>query len=219
MLSTISGWCLCSGAGLIGCGPWSRTHIRPKGPAGLPEDLAALTVVLDRMAARDLERLSQAARAERVMVLGPMVERLVGQWLKELAGVDARGAAGAEQGVQFGATAGWLRAGLRMSRQAAATAVRTARALFRGPLPASGAALCAGELSVAHAEVLAAGTKDLADHVAADAEATLLEAARRLDLPGYARWSLTSSTRSTRTGLMPRPNGAMPAGGVGDSHL
>src|SRR5829696_7959321 len=159
MLSTISGWCLCSGAGLIGCGPWSRTHIRPKGPAGLPEDLAALTVVLDRMAARDLERLSQAARAERVMVLGPMVERLVGQWLKELAGV-------------------------RMSRQAAATAVRTARALFRGPLPASGAALCAGELSVAHAEVLAAGTKDLAGHVAADAEATLLEAARRLDPSG-----------------------------------
>ena len=106
-----------------------------------------------------------------------------------------------------------------MSRQAAATAVRTARALFRGPLPASGAALCAGELSVAHAEVLAAGTKDLAGHVAADAEATLLEAARRLDLPGCARWSLTSSTPSTRTGLMPRPNGAMPAGGVGDSHL
>jgi len=196
----------------------SNTH-STQGAAELPEDLAALTAVLDRMAARDLERLSQAARAERVMVLGPMVERLVGQWLKELAGVDARGAAGAEQGVQFGATAGWLRAGLRMSRQAAATAVRTARALFRGPLPASGAALCAGELSVAHAEVLAAGTKDLADHVAADAEATLLEAARRLDLPGCARWSLTSSTPSTRTGLMPRPNGAMPAGGVGDYHL
>ena len=83
----------------------SNTH-SAQGAAGLPEDLAALTVVLDRMAARDLERLSQAARAERVMVLGPMVERLVGQWLKELAGVDARGAAGAEQGVQFGATAG-----------------------------------------------------------------------------------------------------------------
>jgi len=40
------------------------------------------------------------------------------------------------------------------------------------------------ELSVAHAEVLAAGTKDLAGHVAADAEATLLEAARRLDPSG-----------------------------------
>jgi len=53
----------------------SNTH-SAQGAAGLPEDLAALTVVLDRMAARGLERLSQAARAERVMVLGPMVERL-----------------------------------------------------------------------------------------------------------------------------------------------
>jgi hypothetical protein len=164
----------------------SNTH-STQGAAEPPDDLAALTAVLDRMAARDLERLPEAARAERVMVLGPMVERLVGQWLKELAGVDARGAAGAEQGVQFGSTAGWLRGRLRMRRQAATTAVRTARALFRGPLPASGTALCAGEFSVAHAQVLAAGTKDLADHVAADAEATLLDAARRLDPTGLRR--------------------------------
>src|SRR5829696_2161460 len=161
----------------------SNTH-STQGAAELPEDLAELTAVLDRMVARDLERLPEAARAERVMVLGPMVERLVGQWLKELAGVDARGAAGAEQGVQFGSTAAWLRARLRMHRQAAATAVRTARVLFRGPLPASGAALCQGELSVDHAEVLAAGTKDLPDQVVQEAEATLLEAARRLDPTG-----------------------------------
>jgi hypothetical protein len=47
--------------------------------------------------------------------------------------VDARGAAGADQGVQAGSTAGWLRARLRMGAGAAASRVRTARALFRGP--------------------------------------------------------------------------------------
>jgi hypothetical protein len=78
----------------------------------------------------------------------------------------------ADQGVQVGSTAGWLRARPRMGRGPAATAVRTARALFRGPLPDTGQALCAGEISVAHADVLAAGTKDLPAHVILDAEPT-----------------------------------------------
>jgi hypothetical protein len=71
-----------------------------------------------------------------------------------------------------------------MAAGQATTAVRTARALFRGPLPASGAALCAGEISAAHAEVLAASTLHQADHVVAEAEPTLLDAARRLDPTG-----------------------------------
>ena len=53
-----------------------------------------------------------------------------------LAAVDARGAAGAEEGVQAGSTAGWLRARLRLGAGAATSLVRTARALFRGPLTA-----------------------------------------------------------------------------------
>src|SRR4029453_11790733 len=80
--------------------------------------------------------------------------------------------------------AGWLRARLRMASGAATTAVRTARALFRGPLPASGAALCAGGLSVPHAEVLPASTLHAPNHAIHDAEPTLLEAARRLDPSG-----------------------------------
>jgi Domain of unknown function (DUF222) len=44
-------------------------------------------------------------------------------------------------------------------------------------------ALADGELSPAHAQVLAAGTHDLPDHLAAEAEPVLLEAARRLDPP------------------------------------
>ena len=41
-------------------------------------------------------------------------------------------------------------------------AVRTARALFRGPLTQTAQALCDGELSPAHATVLAQGTHDAA---------------------------------------------------------
>jgi Domain of unknown function (DUF222) len=52
------------------------------------------------------------------------VDRLEGHWLKELAGVDARGAAGAEQGLQVGSTAAWLRNRLHLSDRAATSAVR-----------------------------------------------------------------------------------------------
>jgi hypothetical protein len=38
-----------------------------------------------------------------------LVDRLDGLWLKELAGVDGRGAAGAEADQQVGSTAAWLR--------------------------------------------------------------------------------------------------------------
>ena len=59
--------------------------------------------------------------------------------------------------------------------------MRTARALFRGPLRRTAQALCDGEVSVAHAQVLAHGTHDLPEQVAAEAEPVLLEAARHLD--------------------------------------
>jgi hypothetical protein len=70
-----------------------------------------------------------------VLVLRRLLDRLEGQWLSELAAVDAHGAAGADQGSPAPSTAGWLRARLRMGAGAAASAVRTARALFRGPSP------------------------------------------------------------------------------------
>src|SRR5688572_31026112 len=73
-----------------------------------------------------------------------------------------------------------------MSRGAASGFARTARALFRGPLPQTGQAVCAGELSPAHARVLAQGTRELPQQVTAAAEPTLLEAGRRLD-PGRLR--------------------------------
>src|SRR5215207_7714761 len=102
----------------------SNTHSTPppgRHPDGQPDDLAALR------AAEDLDGLSDAVRAQRVLVLRQLVDRLEGQWLKELATVDARGAAGAEAGQQIGSTAAWLRNRLRLGAGTASSAVRTAR--------------------------------------------------------------------------------------------
>jgi hypothetical protein len=143
----------------------SNTHSTSR-----PDQLAALAAAVDGLAAHDLDRLGDAALAERVMALRGLVDRLEGHWLGELAAVDARGAAGAEQGVQAGSTAAWLRNRLRMGPGTAAGWVRTARALFRGPLAGTAKALTNGELSAAHASVLAHGTHDLPDQVTAEAE-------------------------------------------------
>jgi Domain of unknown function (DUF222)/HNH endonuclease len=145
--------------------------------------LAALEADVDRLAAHDLDRLADAALIEGVGRLRRLADRVDGQWLAGLAAVDARGAAGAEEGVPAGSTASWLRRRLRLSAGAATSCVRTARALFGGPLTATAAALTEGEVSLAHAQVLAAGTHDLPDHVAAEAEPVLLDAARHLDPP------------------------------------
>jgi hypothetical protein len=156
----------------------SNTH-----SASPASGLKALVAELDGLAAQDPDRLAAGVRAERVLVLRELVDRLEGHWLSELAAVDAAGVAGAEQGEQAGSTAGWLRHRLRMGTGTASTAVRTARALFHDRLPATATALLEGALSPAHAAVLAHGTHDLADQVAAKAEPVLLEAARRLDPP------------------------------------
>jgi Domain of unknown function (DUF222) len=95
-------------------------------------------------------------------VLRRLRDRLDGHWFKELAGVDARGAAGAEDGVQMGSTAAWLRNRLHLGDGTARSAVRTARALFRGPLTGTARAVTEGAISVAHAQVVAQGHPDLA---------------------------------------------------------
>ena len=157
---------------------------RPAGsPGEQPDGLAALTAALDELDSQDLDSLPDAVRAGRVPALRRLADRLEGQWLRELAGVDAHGAAGADQDQPARSTASWLRNRLRMGAGTAHRAVRTARALFRGPLPQTAQALVKGELSVAHAKVMVDGTHHLPDHVTAEAEPVLLEAARRLDPP------------------------------------
>jgi hypothetical protein len=150
---------------------------------GRPEGLAALAATLQGLAAQDPTACSVEVRADRALTLRQLMDQLEGHWLAELADLDACGAAGAEQGVQTPSTASWLRQRLRMGAGAASNAVRTARALFRGPLTHTGQALIDGRISPAHASVLAAGTQDLPGHVTVEAEPVLLEAAGRLDPP------------------------------------
>jgi Domain of unknown function (DUF222)/HNH endonuclease len=149
--------------------------------------LTALAAAVDGLATQDLDRLADAALAERVLELRRLLNRLEGYWLRTLAAVDGRGAAGADQGQPAPSTAGWLRARLRLGAAAAAGWVRTARALYCGPLTQTGHALTDGDLSAAHAQVLAAGTHDLPAPTAAEAEPVLLAAARRLDPPRLRR--------------------------------
>ncbi|MDF2745509.1 MAG: hypothetical protein K0S88_6889, partial [Actinomycetia bacterium] len=75
----------------------------------LPEGLRALAADIDELATQDLTGLPDGVRAERVLALRRLVDRLEGQWLGELAGVDACGAAGADQGIPAPSTASWLR--------------------------------------------------------------------------------------------------------------
>ena len=148
---------------------------------------AVVAAAVEGLAAEDLDGLPDAALAEEVVRLRRLMDGLEGQWLRRLAAVDSRGAAGADQGQPALSTASWLRNRLRVGAGAATSSVRTARALFRGPLAGTAQALVAGELSPAHARVVADGTHRLPAHVTAEAEPVLLEAARRLDPPQLRR--------------------------------
>jgi Domain of unknown function (DUF222) len=151
------------------------------------DGLGELAAAVDALAAQDLTRLTDAQAAARVLALRSLLDRLEGQWLRELAAVDGRGAAGAEDSARADATAGWLRSRARLGAADALQRVRVARALHRGPLAGTARALAAGEISTTHATVLASGTHDLPRPTAAAAEPVLLAAARRLDPPRLRR--------------------------------
>jgi hypothetical protein len=112
----------------------SNTH--STGPPTPPEDLAGLAAVVAELEAEDLDQLTDTTLTQDTLALQQWRDRIEGQFLRRLAAVDARGAAGTDRGVPAPSTAGWLRNRLRMSAGAAYEAVRTARALFRGPSPA-----------------------------------------------------------------------------------
>jgi hypothetical protein len=94
--------------------------------------------VADRLATQDLDSLPDTALTQEALALRQLLaDRLEGQWLRRLAAVDGRGAAGADHGIPAPSTASWLRHRLPMGANAASSGVRTARALVRGPLPAT----------------------------------------------------------------------------------
>jgi hypothetical protein len=148
-----------------------------------PGGLDRLAAVVEELAAQDLDALPDAEAAQRVLVLRRALERLEGHWLRELAAVDGRGAAGTEDGMPAESTAAWLRHRTRMGHTDAHQRVRVARALHRGPLPGTAHALANGQIAYAHAAALTRATQHLPSHTVAAAEPVLLDAARRLDPP------------------------------------
>ncbi|HEX6675979.1 MAG TPA: DUF222 domain-containing protein [Actinomycetes bacterium] len=158
----------------------------PAGPDGLAAALELLAAAVATLAAVDPALEPDAALAAGVLAARQLLDQGEGAWLRLVAAADARGAPGAERGV-CAPTAGWLRAECRTSPALAAQRVRTARALYRGPLPTVAAALARGEVSYQHAAALADATADLPPARVSEAEPVLLDAAARLDPPRLRR--------------------------------
>src|SRR6266545_1332856 len=163
-------------------GPEDQPATLPVGRDGLPAGLEALAAAVAGLLEDDLDQLGDALLADQVLALERLADQVDAVRLRRLAAVDARGAAGAERGV-VAPTAGWLRATCRMSPHVAAQRVRTARALHRGPLAGTAAALAQGDVSYQHAAALADATHDLPPAKVREAEPAVLDAATRLDPP------------------------------------
>src|SRR5512135_2416848 len=127
------------------------------------DPVALLSAAVAGLAAVDVRQCSDAELGEQIVALTGLAARVEGERLRRLAVFDGRGAGGGSRG---GSTAGWLGWQTRSGPRQAARTVRLARELDRR-LPATAAALVAGQISVGHAEALARGTADLAEAVVA----------------------------------------------------
>lgn len=109
--------------------------------------------------------------------------RLESAVLSSVAEVDARGSHVHDGALTAGA---WLRMVSRSTPGEAATTVRTARVLRAGVLPATSAALTSGEISAAHAQLIATSVDGAPAGAAALIEPEALEAARTADVRAVA---------------------------------
>ena len=158
----------------------------PVGRGGLAAALDWLDAAVTNLASIDPAQEFDAALATGMLAAERLGDRYEAVRLRLLAAVDARGAAGAEQGV-YVPTAAWLRATCRMSPALATQRVRSARALHRGPLAGTARALAAGEVSYQHAAALGDATHDLPPGNVREAEPELVDAAQQLDPPRLRR--------------------------------
>jgi hypothetical protein len=133
--------------------------------------------MLDRLFAVEVAGLPDSALAADLVGLRVAVSRLEAEFARRLVVFDRRGAAGVTGAVS---TAAWLRGACRLSAGEAGERVRTARVLA-DDLPVTAAALAAGDLSYAHARVLAAAAPELPVDALGALEPVLVEAARHAD--------------------------------------
>ena len=74
-----------------------------------PDRLASLVAANQELAAEDLDQLADPALTQDTARLEQLLDSLQGQWLRRVAAVDARGAAGADPDLPAPSTASWLR--------------------------------------------------------------------------------------------------------------
>src|SRR5664280_2364618 len=140
-------------------------------------DAGCLDPMLDRLLAVEVAGLPDEALAADVVGLRVAVSRLESEFARRLVVFDRREAAGVTGAVS---TAAWLREACRLSAGEAGERVRTARVLAND-LPVTADALAAGDLSYAHARVLAAAAPELPADPLGALEPVLVEAARHTD--------------------------------------
>ena len=137
--------------------------------------LGGLVAAARAFGADDPAALSPAALIDQVIELRRVIDGLEGTWSRLVAVLDESGAAEAGTGA-------FLRSSCRLAPATARGRVVLARRLIGRP--AVGGALAAGDISVDHARVVTHALEELvaADTtLAAEAEASLLAAARQLD--------------------------------------
>ena len=137
-------WWLCSGQGLIGCRSWTRTPIRPASRPGHRPGWRRWWPSSRAWPPRTPTGWPTAPGPSGPWCCGgwPTAWKATG-WPNS-PGWMPGGPPAPNRGCQAGSTAGWLRRRLHMSAGTAASMVRTARALYRGPLTRTGQALAEG---------------------------------------------------------------------------
>lgn len=136
----------------------------------------ALAEALDALAGADLRSSSTVTLGADLVDLGRQLARLEGEWLRRLERFDRAGGAAADGAAS---TAAWLRHHCRISPGESSERVSCARRLADA-LPDTARALSDGEISYRHAAVLSRTTADVESGLVAQAEATLVDAARRM---------------------------------------
>jgi Domain of unknown function (DUF222) len=142
-----------------------------------------LASAIDELSVVDVRAMPDAVLVDEIVDLARQINRLHAAYLTRLEVVDRRGGMAAEHG----STAAWLRSELRLAPAAASRDVHLSRDLA-DVLPMVAAAMADGDVSVAHAQVLAGLRKDLADDVVRSADPHLADGARvrdPLELRGF----------------------------------
>jgi hypothetical protein len=135
-----------------------------------------LASAVDELAAQPVEQIGDLGAA--LVELRGDLDRLEAQWHRRLAAFDRRRDWQSDGAVS---AAGWLRDRCRMAGGAAAERVAVARKL--DTLPVTAGAFAAGEVGYAQVRLIARAADASRAAAVAAAEATLVDAARRLD-PG-----------------------------------